>query len=64
MTINNAECLLCHTVYTGSFVDNGSHSWRCTRCGQRWDAARIAAVTNYQQWVKAEAATMAHGAAE
>lgn len=63
MTINNAECLLCHAVHTDSFVGDGSRSWRCNRCGQHWDAARVATVLDYQRWMKAEAATIAHGAA-
>ena len=27
--------------------------WRCLRCGQRWDAARLEAVTAYAAWVAA-----------
>jgi hypothetical protein len=28
----------------------GSGEWRCVRCGQRWDAARLAAVAAYAAW--------------
>lgn len=62
MTTDDTECLLCHAVHTESFVGNPSHSWRCDRCLQRWDATRVAAVMDYQRWVKAETATIAHGA--
>jgi hypothetical protein len=63
MTIDNAECLLCHAIYTGAFGEDGTRSWRCSRCGQHWDAARVTTVMNYQRWAKAQAAAIAHGAA-
>jgi hypothetical protein len=25
--------------------------WRCSRCGQRWDAARLTAVADYETWL-------------
>jgi hypothetical protein len=55
------ECLLCHAVHSESFVGNPSRWWRC-HCGQYWDVARVATVMNYRRWLKAEAATVAHGA--
>ena len=42
-------CLLCHTVdaaMTQGGLDNGTY-WRCQRCGQMWDAQRIAAANEY-----------------
>ena len=63
MSINSVECLLCHTVHTESFAENPGRSWRCTRCGQRWDAARLEVVGGYQQWLRTEAATILNGAA-
>lgn len=44
-------CLLCHTVdntVTQSGLDTGAY-WRCQRCGQTWDAQRLAAATAYAQ---------------
>lgn len=62
MTINNVECLLCHAVYNHSLLANPDQPWRCTRCGQWWDATRVEVVTDYQKRAKAEAATIATGA--
>jgi hypothetical protein len=48
-----ATCPLCHTRYaslTQEALQAGA-DWRCLRCGQRWDAARLAAVTAYAAWV-------------
>ena len=46
-----ATCPLCHTSATlaQSAVEAGG-DWRCARCGQRWDAARLAAVAAYAAW--------------
>jgi hypothetical protein len=30
-------------------TDDGA-DWRCVRCGQHWDAARLAAVAAYAAW--------------
>ena len=45
-------CLLCHTPtpLTQNAIDAGS-GWQCVRCGQRWDATRLAAVAAYAVWV-------------
>ena len=46
-------CLLCHTVdsvVTPAALAAGAN-WRCTRCGQRWDAARLAAAAAYSNYV-------------
>ena len=45
-------CLMCHTPasLTQAAVDAGS-DWHCVRCGQRWDATRLAAVAAYAAWV-------------
>ena len=50
----SVECLLCHTVQYESFAGNPGCSWQCKRCGQHWDAARVAAVMNYRRWLIAE----------
>ncbi len=55
MSIDQVECLLCHTVHSESFAGNPGRSWRCTRCGQRWDAIRIEVVAEYQRWLKTDA---------
>jgi hypothetical protein len=50
-------------MHTESFAGHPPvRSWRCNRCGQRWDATRVATVMDYQRWAKVEAATIAHGA--
>jgi hypothetical protein len=45
-------CLLCHTPssLTQNAIDAGT-DWQCVRCGQRWDATRLAAVAAYAVWV-------------
>ena len=47
-----AACPMCHTPapLTRHAVDAGS-SWRCVRCGQHWDLARLATVAAYAAWV-------------
>src|SRR6476620_4862106 len=47
-----ATCPLCHTWHA-SLTDEALQAgadWRCLRCGQRWDAARLAAVAAYASW--------------
>jgi predicted Zn finger-like uncharacterized protein len=46
-----ATCPMCHTPtsVTQSAIEAGG-DWRCGRCGQHWDAARLAAVTAYAAW--------------
>jgi hypothetical protein len=42
-------CLLCHTVQDGMTqlgLDSGG-CWKCSRCGQMWDAVRLVAATAY-----------------
>ena len=45
-------CPMCHTPapLTQNAVD-ASGAWRCVRCGQSWDAARLSAVAAYAAWV-------------
>jgi hypothetical protein len=49
-----AACPMCHTVDSGPTADAlaAGGGWRCVRCGQRWDAARLAAVAAYVAWVR------------
>jgi len=51
-------CALCHTadpvMTTGTL--NAGADWRCSRCGQRWDAARLATVADYAVWDSERAA--------
>lgn len=44
-------CPMCHTPasLSQSAIEAGG-DWRCDRCGQRWDALRLAAVTRYAAW--------------
>jgi hypothetical protein len=42
---------MCHTsaALSQSAIEAGG-DWRCVRCGQHWDAARLAAVAAYAAW--------------
>jgi len=49
--LRSATCPMCHTSATlaqGATETGGA--WRCVRCGQHWDAARLAAVAAYAAW--------------
>jgi predicted Zn finger-like uncharacterized protein len=50
--VSYATCPMCHTPasVTESAIEAGG-DWRCTRCGQHWDATRLAAVAAYATWV-------------
>jgi ribosomal protein L37AE/L43A len=50
-SLRSPICPMCHTSATlsGSALEAGGE-WRCTRCGQRWDAPRLAAVAAYAAW--------------
>ncbi|HEU4891240.1 MAG TPA: hypothetical protein VFT47_06795 [Vicinamibacterales bacterium] len=37
------------TSVTQDTIEAGG-AWRCVRCGQHWDAARLAAVAAYAAW--------------
>ena len=43
---------MCHTSAgpSQSALEAGG-DWRCVRCGQRWDAARLATVAAYAAWI-------------
>ena len=47
----HAVCPMCHTsaTVTHSAVEAGG-DWRCVRCGQHWDARRLATVAAYAEW--------------
>jgi len=49
--LRSATCPMCHTSASlaQSALEAGG-DWRCVRCGQRWDAARLAAVAAYAAW--------------
>jgi predicted Zn finger-like uncharacterized protein len=49
--VRPVTCPMCHTSATlsQSALEAGG-DWRCARCGQRWDAARLAAVAAYAAW--------------
>jgi hypothetical protein len=42
----STACPLCHTVDHTVTLETLKHgaTWLCARCGQRWDAARLAVV--------------------
>ncbi len=50
-TLQLATCPMCHTsaTLTQSAIEAGG-GWRCVRCGQHWDAERLAAVAAYAAW--------------
>jgi hypothetical protein len=50
-TLGSATCPLCHTsaTLTQSAFEVGG-DWRCVRCGQHWDAKRLATVAAYAAW--------------
>ena len=59
---NTAICPSCHTAdltLTDSAVAAGA-DWRCRRCGQQWDAGRLAKVAAYAVW-ETERANSARG---
>jgi tRNA(Ile2) C34 agmatinyltransferase TiaS len=44
-------CPYCHTAF--ALMSGGARAagdWRCLRCGQRWDARRLATVAAYASW--------------
>jgi hypothetical protein len=49
-----ATCPMCYTAHpslTRAAVVAGE-DWRCSRCGQQWDAERLAAVAAYAAWMR------------
>jgi ribosomal protein L37AE/L43A len=50
--LRSATCPMCHAPasLTQSALAAGG-DWQCVRCGQHWDAARLAAVAAYAAWV-------------
>jgi hypothetical protein len=57
-------CPMCHTPssLTQSGLDTGS-TWRCDRCGQHWNASRLATVAAYAAWVAEQAPAVVKSAA-
>ena len=50
------SCPMCHTTHPSLSHDalEAGGKWRCTRCGQRWDATRLVTVAAYTAWVVAQ----------
>jgi hypothetical protein len=48
-----ASCPSCHSVHPSLRLDalEAGASWQCVRCGQRWNAERLARVAAYETWV-------------
>lgn len=60
-----AACPGCHTPHP-SLTQEGlgrGVGWQCVRCGERWDARRLAAVAAYAAWVAERDAVATAGAA-
>ena len=51
-------CPMCHTSarVTQDAIEAGV-DWRCIRCGQHWDGARLAKVAAYAEWAGEHART-------
>lgn len=49
------SCSLCHTTHPSLTRDalEAAGDWRCSRCGQRWSARRLATVAAYAAWAAA-----------
>ncbi len=49
--VRYATCPMCHTPtsVTQDAIEAGG-DWRCARCGQYWDAMRLATVAAYATW--------------
>jgi transcription elongation factor Elf1 len=48
-----ARCPLCHTMHsslTAAALEAGGE-WHCARCGQHWNAVRLANDAAYAAWV-------------
>jgi hypothetical protein len=46
-----ATCPMCHTpTSVTQYAIEAGGDWRCVRCGQHWDAARLATVAAYTAW--------------
>jgi len=54
----SVTCPMCHTgaSVTQRALDAGA-AWQCVRCGQQWNAARLATVAAYAAWVVDRALT-------
>ncbi len=54
-----AMCPSCHThdLSMTTLAVSAGADWRCSRCGSRWDAVRLATVAAYAMWVSAHTAT-------
>jgi hypothetical protein len=46
----HATCPLCFTTNVSMSALAAGGGWRCIRCGQRWDARRLAVVAAYAGW--------------
>lgn len=51
-------CAMCHTLALplGDADIAAGARWQCERCGQHWDAARLAKVAAYAAWDRARQA--------
>jgi predicted Zn finger-like uncharacterized protein len=60
--VRPATCPMCHTrvPLTQSALEAGG-AWRCVRCGQHWDAARLSTVAAYAAWVVERDRADTHG---
>ena len=60
-----AVCPGCHTPHP-SLTREGLAAgvgWKCVRCGERWDARRLATVAAYAAWVAGRETAATAGAA-
>ena len=52
---HTAVCPMCQT--SASLTSDAAGAWRCVRCGQHWDAKRLATFSAYAAWVVERDAT-------
>ena len=50
--LHTVSCPFCHTQHASSPPEAllRAESWSCVRCGQLWDAGRLATVEAYTAW--------------
>ena len=56
--VGYVTCPLCHTAdatMTNDAIHDAGANWQCARCGQRWDAIRLATAAAYAVWLSRRA---------
>ena len=53
-TLQRAVCPFCHTASPMLEAHQAEEGWQCVRCGQRWNARRLATAATYTAWAAEE----------